>query len=479
MRFFARWDPNLYSVLVVILAIGIRALPIVASWPYALGFDTTALYVPLMLGGPPSPYSIFTYPGFHSAVVWFVYQLLKQPFLVLDSIAIFLQGALALSTFYYARLILSFDKKIAFLASVLFTLSPITLRLTWDQYRISIGLIAAITALTAIRSNSRGVRATTLPAVVLAILSNPLPSVFLLLTLIVQTVRDFAQNRMFRIGLVTSTIGIIIFALQQSFLASSGLLATYIHPFVLGPVAGTGEALFGIGFVLFTSWPVLLFLPFVFKFRESSSDTVWLVMIAFFAIVLLIAGVYTIPPAFIYFMASFPLAMYAGRALKKFGNIRIFRMVFGLVLLFLAVNAVTYLISSPISPMGYMALDQPFRYYLPTGYLQSTVPISYQKDLMQLLTTSISSLPRDASLYLPRQFYGLALLVQNPQHLTLVDIGEANPWLPSPFESVVPNGGSFTIWFIKGSSWYGISTLPANFETLQTQGQFALYEIVS
>ena len=91
----------------------------------------------------------------------------------------------------------------------------------------------------------------------------------------------------------------------------------------------------------------------------------------------------------------------------------------------------------------------------------------------------MAALPKDVTLYLPRQFYGLALLVPNVQQLLLVDIGEANPWLPSPFDSITPRGLSFTIWFVGGSGWYGVHTLPLNFEAVQTQGQFVLYQIVS
>ena len=478
-RLLSRFRANLYMVFSVLLAMGFRLLPVIASWPYAVGFDTTALYVPLMLSGPPSPYAIFTYPGLNSLIVWVSYQLEKQPFLILDSIALVLQAGLAFSAYTYARSVVFLDKKYAFLTSAMFTLSPITLRLTWDQYRISICVILVMGALAAMLSRSARVRLLTIPLTVLVVLTNPLPSVFLLLTMIARTLYGYVRKRPFRIALITSMIGTVIFVVQQSFLAASGLSNTNVQLSILGPAGGAGQALSGIAFLIFTSWPLLIFLPFVFRIRDSSPEAIWLLLIAFFAVGLLGIGIYTIPPPFIYLMASFPLSMFAGRALKTYGRFRIFRLVFGLVLVFLAINATAYLISSPLSPMGYMALGQPFRYYMPTGYLQSTIPISYQKDLMDLLTASMAALPKGVTLYLPRQFYGLALLIPNVQQLLLVDIGETNPWLPSPFDSIIPGGLSFAIWFVGGSGWYGIHTLPSNFEVVQTQGQFSLYEIVS
>lgn len=470
---------NNYALMAFALGAGIRAIPVVLAWPYSVGFDTTALYIPLMLKGPPSLDAILTYPGLNSLLVWSGYQLFRQPFFVLDFFGAILQGALAWSSYVYGRSVVILEKKFAFLTSILFTLSPITLWLTWDQYRISESLVATMIALVAIRSQSRRIKLMTVPLTLVVVATNPLPSVFLLLTLMAQTLFDYRRSRPFVIGLLASTIGGVCFAVQLWVLATSGLLSSNVQVSVLGPLGGANMALFGVAFLIFTSWPLLSFLPWTIKLREFSPHMFWLLMVVFFAVVLLTAGIYIIPPAFVYLMSSFPLAMFSGVAIKRFSTKRVFRVFLVVVLAFLTINAASYLISSPLSPTGYMALDQPFRYYLPTGYLQSTVPISYQKDLMQLLAISMSSLPPDAILYLPRQFYGLGLMVQNPRHLTLVDIGEANPWNPSPFESVVSDGGSFTIWFIRGSSWYGISTLPTNFETIQTQGQFALYQIVS
>ena len=468
-----------YALMAFALGIVIRVIPIVLSWPYSVGFDTTALYIPLMLRGPPSLNAILTYPGLNSLLIWSGYQLFRQPFFVLDFFGAILQGALALSSYVYARSVVISEKKFAFLTSALFTLSPLTLRLTWDQYRISECLVATMIALVAIRSKSPGVRFMTIPLTILVIVTNPLPSVFLLLTLMAQTLFDYRRNRPFVIGLLASTIGGVGFVAQQWVLATSGLLSSNVQVSVLGPLGGASLALYGVTFLIFTSWPLLLFLPWIFRIREASPHMLWLLMVMFFAVVLLTIGIYTIPPAFVYLMSSFPLAMFSGAAIKRFGTNRVFRVLIGVALVFLTTNAATYLISSPLSPNGYMALGQPFRYYIPTGYLQSTVPVSYQKDLLELLTISMSSLPRDSNLYLPRQFYGLALTVPNLRSLTLVDLGEANPWIASPFDSIASGNSSFTIWFVNGSNWYGISSLPLNFEALQTQGQFALYQIVS
>src|SRR5438105_13714465 len=138
------------------------------------------------------------------------------------------------------------------------------------------------------------------PLTVLVVLTSPLPSVFLLLTIIVQTLFAYMRKRPFRIALITLMIGTVIFAVQQSFLAASGLSNTNVQLSILGPIGGASEALSGIVFLIFTNWPLLIFLPFVFQIRDSSPEAIWLLLIAFFAVGLLTAGIYTIPPPFIY-----------------------------------------------------------------------------------------------------------------------------------------------------------------------------------
>src|SRR3989442_10602265 len=71
----ARLRENSYPILALLLAIGIRLLPVILSWPYAVGFDTTALYIPAMINVPPDLHTVFTYPGFHFLILWALYKL--------------------------------------------------------------------------------------------------------------------------------------------------------------------------------------------------------------------------------------------------------------------------------------------------------------------------------------------------------------------------------------------------------------------
>ena len=485
LRDTSRFDPvsklreNSYPILALLVATGIRLLPVILSWPYPVGFDTTALYIPLMLKGPPTLNAILTYPGLDSPIFWSAYQLIRQPFVILSAFGVFFQAGLALSSYVYARKIIPLSKKSSFLTSLVFTLSPITLRLTWDQYRMSFCLIAILIAFVVLGARSNAKRSVAIPLTILVILSNPLPSVFFLISLLLQGGIGYLRRQRFGVELFSFAVGLAIFALQQLSLAFAGALSSEVPISNLGLSGGASEVAYGVGFLIFTSWPLLLFLPFGLRLRENRPHTSWMFILVFFAIALVAAGIYTIPTPFIYLMASFPLAMIVGVALKKFQSNRPFKILFAFALIFLAANALTYVTSSPLNPNGYFMMGQPFRYYMPMGYLQSIVPISDQRDLVHLLTDSISSIPTNSILYLPRQFYGLALLCSNQRGVTIVDIGEVNPWLPSPFDSIKSDNLSYTIWFSKQSGWYGLSSIPSNFKLMQFEGQFGLYQITS
>src|SRR6266516_6587933 len=108
----ARVRENSYLILAILSASGIRLLPVILFWPYAVGFDTTALYIPAMLKGPPTLDAVFTYPGLHFLILWSAYQVGRQPFLILDTFGVLLQAGLAFSSYLYARTTVSLDKRL-------------------------------------------------------------------------------------------------------------------------------------------------------------------------------------------------------------------------------------------------------------------------------------------------------------------------------------------------------------------------------
>src|SRR5438093_2994313 len=427
---------NVCPILAVMIAIVVRLIPVAASWPYAVGFDTNALYIPAMINGPPDLHTVFTYPGLHFLILWGLYKLYPQPFLILDFLGIGLQASLAFASYMYARKVVSLTKKLSALTSVVFSLAPITLRLTWDQYRMSLCLVAIMFAFIAIEAVSNRKKILAIPLTILVILVNPLPAVLLLIAMLTHGLIKLREKKPFAIELTAALIGIAIFLVQQVSVTASGRLATTIPIGLVTMPEGLNEGLYGLGYLIFTSWPLLILAPLGWKTRDNQHHSIWLYSTMLFAFVALLFGVFTIPPPFTYLMISFPLSVLVGRALMNYHRNPRFKILYAIVLLFLLTNAVTYLDSSPLSPTPYTNIGQPFRYYMPMGYLQSTVPTSYEADLIQLLTTALATFPSNSTFYVPEQFYGFALMLPNTRNANIVNLGEVDPWIHSPFSLI-------------------------------------------
>ena len=470
---------NVFLILTMLVAVVVRLVPVVLSWPYAVGFDTNALYIPAMIKGPPDIQTIFTYPGLHFLVLWVLYRIYPQPFVILDVLGVFLQGTLALSLYLYVKRAILLSNKHSAFASIVFTVAPITLRLTWDQYRMSLCLAAIMFAFIAIEAVSNRKKILAIPLTMLVILVNPLPAVLLLIAMLTHGLIKLREKKPFAIELTAALIGIAIFLVQQVSVTASGRLATTIPIGLVTMPEGLNEGLYGLGYLIFTSWPLLILAPLGWKTRDNQHHSIWLYSTMFFALVALLFGVITIPPPFTYLMISFPLSVLVGRALMNHHRNPRFKILFAIVLLFLLTNAVTYVDSSPLSPTPYTNIGQSFRYYMPMGYLQSTVPTSYEADLIQLLTTALATFPSNSTFYVPEQFYGFALMLPNTRNANIVNLGEVDPWIPSPFSLIRPGDQSYTIWFAGNSGWYGVSTVPSNFIASQIEGPFALYKINS
>ena len=149
----------------------------------------------------------------------------------------------------------------------------------------------------------------------------------------------------------------------------------------------------------------------------------------------------------------------------------------GLIIVMIALS-VSYATSSPLAPTQYSSLAQTFDSSIPAGYLQSTVPISQQGELIKLLNQSLYTLPNNSKLYLPQEFYAFALLNPNPRNVNVTNLGQLAVLGVQGLDQINSTCNSYTLWWINGTGWYGISSLPSNFQAVKTQGDFSLYQLV-
>jgi len=463
-----------YPALTVFIALVVRLIPIILAWPYPTGFDTTAYYLPRMIIGIPSLSVIFYLAQLHQWILSSTYRVFPNPFLILNVVAMILQASLSLSFYAYAKKVLELSEKLSFVASTIGIFNLLTLRLTWDQYRISLGLIFGILALVALFSKSIRVRYVALPLIILVVLSNQLPAAILIFTLLIHFIWKRNWSWESAPELLAIIVGLFLFIIQQLPASNNGLTTSV--PITIAPgLPGSIVAFTGVGFLLYTSWPLLLFLPFT-KIRNEFHH-LWLLAVFLFAFLFPLAGILilVLPSSFTYFLLIFPLVMAFGLAFdhreKKFvRRLVIITMVFSIII------SVSYLVTSPLAPSPYSLVGGVFAQDMPLGYLQSTVPISQEDQLMNLLGMAMISIPPNSTLFLGAQFYGLSYMFANPNRINISNLGIVSSSNNSLI-AISSVKGSYTIWWTTPQGWYGISSLPSDFHIWLKDGEFSIYSI--
>jgi hypothetical protein len=467
-----------YPLFLLLIAVTLRLIPVILAWPYPVGFDANAFYLPGMFQGVPSLYSVFFSAQFNQLILSFVFLLYPHPFVILDVVSVALQAMLALSIYLYARTVTKLGRDYSFLAGFVFTLSILSLRLTWDQYRMSFALCFALLGLAFLRMESRNKRFLALPLVVMSILSNPLPAALFLLSMIVYLAFKWKAIRKLGPEIITTVTGLFFFVVQQLFAPRGQLIATSIPIKILGFGAELREVVNGIEFLLFTAWALIILLPLVIFKIKNEFHWIWFGLVLVSAVLGPFGGL-GVPPSWIYWLMSFPLSILFVIALKSSGWKAIKYLGITLIVASFFFSAV-YLTTSPSAPNPYFqaTLNNSGS---PTGYLQSTVNLPQQQQaVMTLLNDSLHYVGTgvNSTIYLPGQFFGLALVLPNPQHVRLVNIGEIDPQFSTTnFNQIAPFNNSFTVWLTNPNGWYGVTSLPSNFQLAISDGGFSLYFI--
>jgi hypothetical protein len=470
-----------YPLVLVALASLLRSIPIIIAWPYAVGFDTNASYLAWMYEGFPNSVSLLFRDTLLSQVFMnFIFLIYSNPFEILNAFAIIFQAGLALSVYLYARSVAKLGKRFAFAAGLIFTVSLLTFRLTWDQYRVSLALIFALLTwvILSVERHKR-VRYFAVLLGVLITLSNPLPAALFIGSMTIHLMFKVSQIRKMWIELLTTIIAASLLVAQLLLIFSGPVNTASIAIEGLRTFGGTAGSLNGLSYFFFMSWPLLLLLPFAVLHTKNEYHWIWLFLVLAIALLgpILGLGVFSL---WIYWLIGFPLSILFGIALQRSGATTIMKYLGIASILISLVLVIFWVTSTPESANWYFTKTLNPNDTTPVGYLQTTVDLPYQNQLMILLNKSINSIPRNSTIYLPGQFYGFALTVSNHNHVNLVNIGVIDPnQFSTSFAEIESRTGSYTLWLTNPNGWFGVYAMPSNFNISIYGGRFSLYYIGS
>jgi len=481
-----------FPILAVVIAAIFRAVPVLIAWPYPVGYDTTTAYIIQMVRPIPSLYFVFSQQGLHAVILSAVYDVYPHPFVILDAFAVAAQALLALEIYAYSRKVAGLDAGLSFLVAMIFTFNLLTMRLLWDQYRMDLGLIFVLAIFLALSSKEVPIRWFALPLIFLVVISNAEPTVFVVLTLLVFSVAKLRMNLNSLKGdpaFLTAILGIALFALQLELMSSA---QSYVPLYQISSIGGNDQGINGLIFLVYAAWPMLILFPFAFR-RKLEYHTIWFFVVLAFAVGIPATGlgITKEPTDWLYWMMNFPLAVVFAQALRRKSSDqreklaggantgstqtdRLFKRAAAALIAFLVISSAAYAVSSPLLPSPYSLFAISYASDMPTGYLQSTVPISEEGELMALLNSTLSTLPRNSTLYLGEQFYGLSLLFPNPNSINLIFIGRISS--DANLSRLSDASAGYTIWWTTPNGWYGVSEIPPGFVTISQRGPFSLYK---
>jgi hypothetical protein len=429
-------------------------------------------------------------------IILTVYDGLHNIFLVLNLFAVILSTGLAISIFLYNRKVIGLGNRLSFVSTLAFIFSILVLRLTWDQYRMSMGLIFAILALVFLSSTRKKFQYIAVPLSILVCISNFEPVIFFLPTLAIQTFLDVLRKKKSTVDLIP-VIAILLVCLP---------LLVYefkVSPQYLGPVTGyfplrffpsfqSGiiEAVRGLEYLLYTSWPLLIFAFILLMKTKNRRDLfasyhfIWLFLVLFAAIVVPLIGIRIAglqdPSLWMYWMIPFPLtAIFAQTLKEQTPRAKFIHLLATALVVFMITTSLAYATTPSTNPSPYSKLGTTFQDNTPAGYLQTAVSLRQTMQVYQLLNRSITNLPSNSTIFIAQEFYGLALTLNNPNRINITNIGQVGALGMSAFSKINSTGNGYTIWLTHPNGEYGIYSFPASYIIVYTLGDFSLYQMKS
>jgi hypothetical protein len=390
-----------------------------------------------------------------------LYRLIPNPFGILNVFAITIQSSLALAVFIYSKKVAEMKPWIAFLAAIAFSFNLLALRLTWDQYRISLSLVFIIIAFIFLRSKSARIRYATVPLTMIASLFNPLPVALFIPCVIIDLAFNHKEISKFIASSASIIMGLFLIFIQyatQSVLSGADFLSE--------PLRGPQGLIDSLGYLFYGSWPLLVFIPLQFAKRQKGLELYWLYVIVFFAMIAPLVGVYTISSYWILWLSGFSLSIIFGETLTLYQNSKIVKIIGAILIISMVTGSLIYVSSSPANPKYFPSLANAYKGNSPSGYLVSTVDISQESGLVRILNSSIMTLPARSSFLLPQDFYGLALTLPNPNGLDLIQVGAT---FLTNLQDYNGSKGDYILWFI--------GPVPHGFQVMWNNTYFVLYLI--
>lgn len=399
-----------------LIPFGIRFIPEWLAYPYPIGFDTAAYYIPIMqarlalTGGPTNfvgtilPFLLFTYAYFP----------IGNAILTMKIIPPLLLGFLGWSTYLFGRKTLKWNRFWSLALAFTASLNIVTLRISWDLHRNIMGLGLVMLALALLSEEKSTVRLVGLAFVTsLAVTTHEFSAVLIALMILIHLITK-RRYLVLREWLPFLPAGVIL-VLQLAFRRGLGA-QVQSSPAMPDPLA---VFIFNLGFILFAFGSIIPVVLVGLKSQVERNLAAWALLCLVFGL----APGFGVSTGLAYrwlLLLAVPLSVFLVQGIKvlnslreglsgKVGKIAIAATLVALIFLssgYLGVHA---------GVESYFALAPQYDILMPVTMVQSTISLKDLESFRSIAAWANSTLPRTAQLVLPFQLYGwyLTAVTQN------------------------------------------------------------------
>lgn len=467
---------------------------------YLVGFDNMAHYVPtttLWLRGQVTLESFIATAPLLYILTTSLSTVSGSVILTLKIIPPLLLGALGLSIYTFARRGLAWSPLKSLIPTLVGTLYFVALRVSWDALREELAIIFLFLALTFVTQIAAGklskkryfALALALSAVML---SNQVVAVL-------------------GLGIVLFTVIYALFGKKTgTALRLAGLsipaIAIFLTTFYLSPSIPEYRLIFGfpstpdgwLSLFGYASYPEMLiseavFVLYCFGFLlplallgvrrfKNFQMCGWIILLAIAAFIPMVS-----PSGLrLLMLLTFPLAFFATEGLSRLYSVRWRRLRkplvgAGLIYLALVVGVLSwgFMASTPEEPYDYFIADGPNShiYSIPSSMLQNTVSINDCSDTEKAVAWLKANMNSTDVLISHRAFYGWALTGLDKDQIIMYEYD-------NPLDAATSNAGKvqgdlYLIWWVDGKGWYGLPSVPPEFNQVYSSGNIAVYVYTS
>ncbi len=403
-----RENSTAYQLLAVLIPLGIRLIPEAISYPYPIGFDTIAYYIPIILSRLALRASVLDY--LEGTILPYLpltgaYLLLGDAISAMKIVPAVLLGMLGWSAYLVGRRSLNWTIPKALLLSVLLSLYFVTLRISWDLQRNVIGLVFVLLTLAYIEDQRPYVRFGVLPVLSsLAVMSHESSAI---LVLIVVGAYLFSNRRFYDLRSWSSFVPAVLLIILQVF--SRHDLASQIRG---GPPAQSLFAslaynfwflLFGFGFLI----PVALM---GLKRGVKPHWVIWIIVCLIFGLLPNLGIPSGAPHRWTMLLVTPMMMLFIEGAdvvnsIKAAWPRRLGKIVVAGSLLVIIVTSSGYL-GLHDAHRNYLRLAPQYSAIFPGSMVESTVLLENMPSIIAIAHWANETLPNTALLILPFQLYG-------------------------------------------------------------------------